>query len=252
MAVLVALAALAGLLSGRYVRVLAGGFTDADPDADPRAAPDAVPHADPDADPHAAPDADSRTGTRAVPGLDVRAEARAAFGRALRTWPVPAWPPTVEVATAAVAALVAWRAGLPYVYLAVAGTALALIDWRTSRLPDAITLPSYPLLALSLLPTGEVPRALLGAAALAAVYGVLWLVRPAAMGLGDVKLAGLIGMAAAARGWEAWAVAAVAGQLLGALYALALLLTRRATRDTQFPLGPFMLLGALVAVCLEG
>lgn len=70
------------------------------------------------------------------------------------------------------------------------------------------------------------------------------------MGFGDVKLAGLVGMAAAARGWEAWVVAAVAGQLLAALYALALLLTRRASRDTEFPLGPFMLLGALAAVCL--
>lgn len=210
---MVALVALLALLAGRYVRTLAGAFT-----ADP---------------------------------ADTRAEARAAFARTLRTLrtlPVPAWPPTVELATAAVAALVAWRAGPPYVYLALVGTALAIIDWRTSRLPDVITLPSYPLLALSLLPTGELPRALLGAVALAAAYGVLWLVRPAAMGLGDVKLAGLIGMAAAAQGWQTWVIAAVAGQLLGALYALALLAGGRATRDSQFPLGPFMLFGALVAL----
>jgi leader peptidase (prepilin peptidase)/N-methyltransferase len=202
--------ALLALLAGRYVRTLAGAFT-----ADP---------------------------------ADTRAEARAAFARTLRTVPVPAWPPVVELATAGVAALVTWRAGPPYVYLALVGTALAIIDWRTSRLPDVITLPSYPLLALSLLPTGELPRALLGAVALAAAYGVLWLVRPAAMGLGDVKLAGLIGMAAAAQGWQTWVIAAVAGQLLGALYALALLAGGRATRDSQFPLGPFMLLGALVAL----
>ncbi|WP_101784446.1 prepilin peptidase [Nonomuraea indica] len=208
---MVALAALLGLLAGPYVRTLAGAF-------------------------------------REDPG-DTGAEARAALARTLRTVPVPAWPPAVELVTAAVAALVAWRAGLPYVLFAVAGTALAIIDWRTSRLPDAITLPAYPLLALSLLPGGELPRALLGAAALAAVYGVLWFVRPAAMGLGDVKLAGLIGMAAASLGWPAWVVAAVAGQLCGALYALALLATGRASRDTEFPLGPFMLLGALAALC---
>ncbi|MFG3436416.1 prepilin peptidase [Nonomuraea sp. NPDC047897] len=209
---MVALVALLGLLAGPYVRTLAGAFQE-----DP---------------------------------ADTRAEVRAAFARTLRTVPVPAWPPAVELATAAVAALVAWRAGLPYVFLALAGTTLAIIDWRTSRLPDAITLPAYPLLALSLLPAGELPRALLGAAALAAVYGVLWFARPAAMGLGDVKLAGLIGMAAASLGWSAWVVAAVAGQLCGALYALALLATGRARRDTQFPLGPFMLLGALAALCL--
>ncbi|WP_162795725.1 prepilin peptidase [Nonomuraea lactucae] len=210
---MVALVALLGLLAGRYVGTLALGFAD---DLE-----------------------------------DTRAEARAAFGRALRTVPIPAWPPAAELATAAVVTLVAWRAGLPYVYFALAGTALAIIDWRTSRLPDVITLSSYPILALTLLPTGELPRALLGAAALAAVYGVLWFVRPAAMGLGDVKLAGLIGMATAALGWPAWVLAAVAGQLLGALYAVGLLVAGRANRDTHFPLGPFMLLGALAALCLD-
>jgi leader peptidase (prepilin peptidase)/N-methyltransferase len=208
----VALVALLGLIVGRYVRTLADCFVPNPP--------------------------------------DTREEARAALNAVLRTVPVPHRPPAVEVATAAVASLVAWRAGLPYVYFALAGTALALIDWRTTRLPDVITLPSYPILALTLLPTGELPRALLGALALAAAYAVLWFVRPEAMGLGDVKLAGLIGMAAAAMSWQAWVVAAVGGQLLGALYAIVLLVTRRATRDTQFPFGPFMLLGAFTALCL--
>ncbi|MCA2220349.1 prepilin peptidase [Nonomuraea aurantiaca] len=209
---MVALVALLGLIVGRYVRTLAGCFVPNPP--------------------------------------DTREEARAALAAVLRTVPVPRWPPAVEVATAAVAALVTWRAGLPYVYFALAGTALALIDWRTTRLPDVITLPSYPILALTLLPTGELPRALLGALALAAAYAMLWFARPAAMGLGDVKLAGLIGMATAAMSWQAWVVAAVGGQLSGALYAIVLLVTRRATRDTQFPFGPFMLLGAFTALCL--
>lgn len=164
--------------------------------------------------------------------------------------PPPPWPPGVEVLTAAVTALTAWLAGPPYAGLALAGTALAVIDWRTTLLPDAITLPAYPIIALTLLPTGELPRALLGAAALAAVYGLLWFARPDAMGLGDVKLAGLIGMAAAATSWQAWVAAAFAGQALGALYAVALLLTRRGDRHTQFPFGPFMLLGAFVVLCL--
>ncbi|MEU8395692.1 A24 family peptidase [Nonomuraea sp. NPDC048892] len=163
--------------------------------------------------------------------------------------PAPSWP-ALEPVCAGVAALVAWRAGLPYVCFAVIGLALAVIDWRTSTLPDAITLPAYPITALALLPTGELPRALAGGAALVAAYGLLWLVRPQAMGFGDVKLAGLIGMAAGALGWQAVVLAAFCGQLLGALYGLALLLTGRGTRDTQFPFGPFMLLGALTTLCL--
>ncbi|MFG1942998.1 prepilin peptidase [Nonomuraea sp. NPDC048826] len=203
---------LLGLLAGCYVRTLAGAF-EPDP-ADPRA------------------------------------EGRAALRALARTRPVPAWPPGHEVITAVVLALVVWRAGWPYAYAAVAGTALAVVDRRTTRLPDVLTLPSYPILAATLLPTGELPRALLGGLALAACYGLLWLIRPADLGLGDVKLAGLIGMACAAVSWQAWVVAAVGGQLLGALYAVLLLTTRRAGRRTEFPFGPFMLLGALAALCL--
>ncbi|GAA2905027.1 hypothetical protein GCM10020220_112820 [Nonomuraea rubra] len=68
------------------------------------------------------------------------------------------------------------------------------------------------------------------------MYGLLWFVRPEAMGLGDVKIAGLIGMAGAALSWQALVAAAVCGQLLGALYALSLLVTGRGTRDTPVPL----------------
>ncbi|GAA4954891.1 leader peptidase (prepilin peptidase)/N-methyltransferase [Nonomuraea thailandensis] len=163
--------------------------------------------------------------------------------------PARPWP-ALELVTAAVVALAAWRAGPPYACFAVIAVALAVIDWRTSTLPDAITLPAYPIMALALLPTGALPRALAGGAALTAVYGLLWLLRPEAMGLGDVKIAGLIGMAGAALSWQALVAAAFCGQLLGALYALSLLVTGRGTRHTQFPFGTFMLLGTLPTLCL--
>jgi leader peptidase (prepilin peptidase)/N-methyltransferase len=232
-----------GLVAGAYVRVLAGGFRTADDLGDERSA--------------------------------WRAEARSAFRGALRAVPVPAWPPSIEVSAAVVCALVAWRvegllqqdaaaAGgtvggrwpvgaftvLAWLYAAVAGCALAVIDWRTQRLPDAITLPSCPILAALLAPTGHLAGALLGGLALAGVYGIMWLVRPAALGLGDVKLAGLAGMLAGTLGVDAWLVAAIGGQFLGALYAIALLATRRGTLQTQFPLGPFILLGTLAALLL--
>ncbi|WP_218670992.1 hypothetical protein [Microbispora sp. GKU 823] len=67
-----------------------------------------------------------------------------------------------------------------------------------------------------------------------------------------MKLAGLIGLLTGALGVEATVVAGMAGQVLGALYAVGLLLARRATRTTEFPFGPFMLAGALVAVAFPG
>lgn len=211
----VALLALLGFVAGIYVRAVASGFEE-----EP---------------------------------ADTRAEARRAFRAALRL-PVPAWPPVAEAVTAAVVALIAWRAAGPYlmalVFAGLAGVLLAAIDWRTFRLPDVITLPAAAITALLLIPTGQLPRALLGAVALAAIYGVLWFVRPSAMGLGDVKLALLIGLVGAAVSWPVWVLAAVAGQVFGAVYAIGLVVMKKGDRKTEFPFGPFMLLGALAAICL--
>jgi leader peptidase (prepilin peptidase)/N-methyltransferase len=236
---IVAGAGVLGLVAGVYVRVLAGGFGPAVQFGD---------HAEPGAVTVAASHKAAAEARRAY-----REEARQAFRVALRSVPSFVWPPLVEVCAAAACALVAWRlAGTvalgAWLYAAVAGCALAVIDWRTQRLPDAITLPSYPILAVLLAPTGHLVPGLLGGLALAGVYGALWLVRPGALGLGDVKLAGLVGMLTGALGLDAWLVGAIGGQFLGALYALALLITRRGTLKSQFPLGPFIVLGALAAV----
>ncbi|MDH2424160.1 A24 family peptidase [Sphaerisporangium sp. TRM90804] len=216
MGFIVVAAAVLGVVAGAWARRLAGGFGP-------------------------------EGGTRE----ERRAEAREAFRRSARG-PRWAWPPVAEVAGGAVCALLAWRfAGTPWLaawlYAAVAGCALAMIDWRTRRLPDVLTLPSYPVLAALLLPTGRLADGLLGALALGGAYAVLWFARPEALGLGDVKLAGLAGLLAGTLGLDAWLVAALGGQLLGALYAVGLLATRRGTLRTQFPLGPFILLATLAA-----
>jgi leader peptidase (prepilin peptidase) / N-methyltransferase len=139
-------------------------------------------------------------------------------------------------------------------YLAVVGSALAVIDARTHRLPNALVLPSYPVLALllgaaSLLTPdgGALVRALACGLALYGAYFVLGLV-PSGLGFGDVKLAGLLG---AYLGWHGWAEVAVgtfAAFVLGGVFAVILLATRRADRRTAIPFGPFMLAGALAGV----
>lgn len=199
-------------------------------------------------------------------------EARDALARATRITPLPRGPFVVEIVMAGVFGLVTWRsasgtggpaagvaagvgAGVTLMtaallYAAAAGVTLSVIDWRTRRLPDAITLPSYPALAVLLAPTGRLGVALLCGLALGAAYAVLWFVRPAALGLGDVKLAGLVGMVTGAAGVNAVILAAVGAHVLGALYAVGLLITGRATRTTEFPFGPFMLGAALLAVVL--
>ncbi|MGW5619177.1 prepilin peptidase [Streptomyces sp. NPDC003877] len=166
----------------------------------------------------------------------------------------------LAIATAAVCAALAAATGTRpelavWLLLAPAGVLLTVVDFRVRRLPDPLTLP-FAATALALLGlTALVPEhagrwttALLGSLALGGGYFVLFLINPAGMGFGDVKLA--LG-AGAVLGWYGWAtvmLGTLAGFLLGALYGLALVLTRRATRKTAIPFGPFLITGALLGL----
>lgn len=168
--------------------------------------------------------------------------------------------PLVEAATAALFVVMALRFGLDpvlpaYLYLAAVGLALALIDLDCKRLPDALTLPSYPVAAALLgaaalagSDSGSFVKALLGGAAMFAVYFALCFAYPAGMGFGDVKLAGVLGLYTGWLGWGAWAVGLFLGFFLGGLFGIALIAVKRGGRKTAVPFGPFMLLGALSAI----
>ncbi len=174
--------------------------------------------------------------------------------------PISARYPLVEAGTAVLFALVAVRFGadpvLPaYLYLAAVGLALALIDLDTHRLPDVLTLPSYVvavvlLAAAALLgsDSGDLVRAVLGGVVAYVFYFALRFAYPAGMGGGDVKLAGVLGLYLGWIGWGALAAGLFLGFLLGGVFGVALIAARRGGRKTKVPYGPFMLLGALVAL----
>jgi leader peptidase (prepilin peptidase)/N-methyltransferase len=171
-----------------------------------------------------------------------------------------------------------------FCYLAGIGVPLAVIDARCQRLPDALTLPSYPValallgFAALLLPggAGHFRGALAGMALAWGVFLLQVLLYPAGLGWGDVKLAGLLGLYL---GWlgGAWLGGAwlggswlggswlggawldqgalVAGLFLGYLFAaaagLALIAARRASRKSRLPFGPYLLAGTLSAILLS-
>ena len=142
-----------------------------------------------------------------------------------------------------------------WLLLVPVGLTLALVDVRVFRLPDVLTLPALGGTALllggaALLPShaGSWTRALLGAAVLGALYLLLFLVNPAGMGFGDVKLAPTLGLALGWYGWPVLVRGTLASFGCGALFGLALLLSGRATRRTPIPFGPFMLLGTALAL----
>ena len=174
--------------------------------------------------------------------------------------------PLVELVTALLFAATAWwavlRPGttldapgsvvlLAHLVLVALAVSLTLIDLDVHRLPDVIVLPGIAaavvLLALAASLSaqwGSLLRALIGGAVLFVAYFLMLIAYPRGMGFGDVKLAGLIGLYLGWQGWGAVVVGGFAAFLLGGLYAVVLLLRRRAGRGSGIPFGPWMLLGA--------
>jgi leader peptidase (prepilin peptidase)/N-methyltransferase len=148
--------------------------------------------------------------------------------------------------------------GLPlYVALAVYGTGLGAVDLICHRLPTdlvyaglAVGLLGFTAVAVVTGQWGTLLRAVLGAAALAAVFFVLYLVPGQNLGFGDVRLAGLLGLFLGWLGWPAVVWGALLPWLVNAPVALGLLLARRVHRKSRLPFGPAMLAGALLATVL--
>ncbi|MFI8302667.1 prepilin peptidase [Streptomyces sp. NPDC085927] len=171
-------------------------------------------------------------------------------------------PVAPAAATALVCAALAAATGTRpelavWLLLAPVGVLLAVVDFRVQRLPDPLTLP-FAAAALALLGVvalvpehaGSWTTALLGALALGAGYFVLFLVNPAGMGFGDVKLALGAGAVLGWYGWPTVMLGTFAGFLFGALYGGALVVTRRAGRGTAIPFGPFLIAGALAGLLI--
>ena len=126
------------------------------------------------------------------------------------------------------------------------------------RLPDGLVLPAYPaLLALVVVATAglgdwsQLWRALACLAGLYAVYLVMHLVSPGALGFGDVKLSGLIGLLLGWIGIPQLVMGVLGGFLVGGVTAIVMLAGRRVGLRSHIAFGPAMLVGALLALVVE-
>jgi leader peptidase (prepilin peptidase)/N-methyltransferase len=124
---------------------------------------------------------------------------------------------------------------------------VTVTDLRTRLVPDAALAASLAIaLPVCLLwDAGGLPVRLLAGAGAAGFLLVAALIRPDGMGLGDVKLAGVLGVYLGARVVEAMAVAFAAGSMAGLV-----LLARHglSARSRTIPFAPFLAIGALLAL----
>ena len=121
---------------------------------------------------------------------------------------------------------------------------VCVIDVRRRRIPDVIVLPALALVVLlrAVWGTAGWGGVLLWAGAAGLMLLVPAIVRPDGMGMGDVKLAGLIGACLGAVAIGAVLLALVAGAVGGAAHAR---LRGVSLRDATIPFGPYLLAAAL-------
>ena len=176
------------------------------------------------------------------------------FFAAVAAWFAVGWLPTVTLASpgqyiGAVLVLIA------YLYLAAISVVLTLIDIDHHLLPNRIVLPGYLVAAVLLGAAAALAAnyaamlsAVIGAAVMFGFYFALALLYPRGMGMGDVKLAGVLGLFLGFLGWQTLVVGLFAAFFVGGLFSIALILLRRASRTTAIPFGPWMLLGAWLGI----
>jgi leader peptidase (prepilin peptidase)/N-methyltransferase len=169
-------------------------------------------------------------------------------------------PLVLELSTAALFGVMAHHFGLSWEAVAfsvlMAGlVALSWIDLHTKRLPREITYTvaviGFPLLCVAALVAHEPRRiftALLGAGIALAVMALIYALSRGGMGDGDVRLAPLLGLYLGYLNPGLAPVGLFFGFLIGAFVGIAVMVAGHADRRTALPFGPFMALGAVLAI----
>ena len=168
--------------------------------------------------------------------------------------------PLIEALTAVVFGIVGARFGadwaLPaYLVFAASLIALSAIDLEHFRLPNRILLVTLylglPLLLLSAALQHEwhaFRDALLGGATGLGLLLVVHLVSPRGMGMGDVKLAGVLGVFLGYLSYGHVFLGLFLGFASGAVIGMLLIATGVRSRKDHIPFGPFLASGALLCV----
>ena len=125
---------------------------------------------------------------------------------------------------------------------------LSLIDLDTRRLPNRLTFPAALtaiVLGTLLDPSGE-PERLIACVGAGGFFLVAAIAYPRGMGMGDVKLAAVLGLFLGREAAAALFIGLLAGVVVGVV-----IIARKGSKEgrkTAVPFGPFLAFGAVVAV----
>jgi leader peptidase (prepilin peptidase)/N-methyltransferase len=143
----------------------------------------------------------------------------------------------------------------PFAIFGVALVMISAVDVERFLIPNRIVYPTLalvgPLLVVSSAVDdrwGSLARAAIAGTAAFAGFFAVHLVVPRGMGFGDVRLAGLVGLATGWLGLGHAFVAFLAGFVFGAVIGVVVVLVTGVGRKTRVPFGPFLSTGAAVAV----
>jgi leader peptidase (prepilin peptidase)/N-methyltransferase len=168
--------------------------------------------------------------------------------------PISARYPIVEAVTGALWALVMWArwddaSGIALgIVLVTIVIPIAIIDFEYRIIPNRITGPAA-LVAIAIglaLDMDFVVEQLIAGAAAGGFFLLAAIAYPRGMGMGDVKLAGVMGLYLGRAVGLAVLIGLVAGVVVGA--AIMARLGTKAGRKTAVPFGPFLALGAVIAI----
>lgn len=145
-----------------------------------------------------------------------------------------------------------WRAELvPHLFLVTILIIVSAIDLQRQIIPNRVIYPSIPLglaaMGVVALARGDVwiiLRSLAGLAIGGVPLGLLALLLPRGMGMGDAKLAAFTGIFLGFQQLTALFLAFLTGSLAG----IALIVAGRRDRKSRIPFGPFLALGAFLAL----
>src|SRR3712207_1739909 len=167
--------------------------------------------------------------------------------------PISARYPIVEAGTGILCALVVIAKGADEdailgLVLVLLLVPITLIDLDHHLIPNKITYPGFVLgvVLVAVLFPDDLVEHLIASAAAGGFLFVAWVVHPRGMGMGDVKLAFVLGIYLGRAVAPAMFVALIAGALIGAL-----VIARMGVKDGRkagIPFGPWLALGGVVGI----